>query len=328
MRKKRGFTLIELLVVIAIIAILIALLLPAVQNAREAARRTQCRSNLKQIGVGFHNYYDAYGGFTPVRIRCHGCGTGSWRTSNIGWGARMLAQMDQEPLFKATDWDYFGRGHTSPAHNANPTGVMRQKLAVYRCPSDSITGSAIWKRPSDGATVIGARAHSAYGHTNYVMCVGTDRKLRHQGSRVIAGVAKENVSWREAHIEDGTSNTLLVSECVVGFPARRSNETSTGGCPTGGNPDRNGFRARGNSWFTAERPASSVFTCRIPPNNNTQYDCGRNTDDAMWAARSKHAGGVHAVMCDGSVRFVNDTIDIAVWGNIGNIRDGNEVGEF
>ncbi|MCA9018377.1 MAG: DUF1559 domain-containing protein, partial [Planctomycetaceae bacterium] len=140
-RKVRGFTLIELLVVIAIIAILIALLLPAVQQAREAARRTQCKNNLKQIGLALHNYHDVYKMLPPGRTRKHSSLVpgSAWYAGNISWLPRLLAQIDQANIYNTIDWN-LGNGTSGTdghggVNGTNPTGARRQIIPAFRCPS-------------------------------------------------------------------------------------------------------------------------------------------------------------------------------------------------
>ena len=141
---RRGFTLIELLVVIAIIAILVALLLPAVQQAREAARRSQCKSNLKQIGIGLHNYYDTFSVLPPGFVHIHGTGNTNTDKGNWGWGTFILPYMDQSALYEALspgepDPAVAGSDGSLAAAVENPTkrAEMQKKLAAFRCPSDT-----------------------------------------------------------------------------------------------------------------------------------------------------------------------------------------------
>ncbi|HBN75421.1 MAG TPA: prepilin-type cleavage/methylation domain-containing protein, partial [Planctomycetaceae bacterium] len=131
-QKILGFTLIELLVVIAIIAILVALLLPAVQQAREAARRSSCKNNMKQLGLALHNYHDTYSTFPPASVRQPtGGGVNEWESSMIGWQARILGFMEQSALYDLIDW-----GITPGNSGTNNTTVRGTEVAGYRCPSD------------------------------------------------------------------------------------------------------------------------------------------------------------------------------------------------
>jgi prepilin-type N-terminal cleavage/methylation domain-containing protein len=342
MKKRiRGFTLIELLVVIAIIAILIALLLPAVQQAREAARRTQCKNNLKQFGVALHNYHDVYGTFPPARVRTTGPGIQSWNTSNIAWGARILAQIDQAPLFQRINWNQVKGNSTASGHNANPDGAMRQKLAAFRCPSDTESGAGKQFKLPDGSGVVqGAAPNGNYGHGNYAANLGNYARVERQdhNSRInrFDGIMSEQSSIRMRDITDGTSNTLLIGETVIGFPHRQSNASQSGPgtamgrvftCPTNGGASTSSFRQTGNSWFYGERPNSIVFTTHVGPNSKL-YDCGNNTDRAMFASRSMHTGGVQVTLADGSVRFASENIDLLTWKYLGGRNDGNVIGEW
>ena len=340
-RMKRGFTLIELLVVIAIIAILIALLLPAVQQAREAARRTQCKNNLKQLGLALHNYHDVSLMFPPARVRTYGTGIQAWNTSNVAWGARILPYLEQAAIYNSVNWNQVKGNSTASGHNANPSGAMRQKLAAFRCPSDPENGAGKKFNLPDGSGVVrGAAANGAYGHTNYVANLGTGTRV--QGQRTSANIARfdglmtELSSVRIRDITDGTSNTLAVAECQIGFPHLQTNASGAIGppntsntevCPTSGAASTNSSRQRGNSWFYGELPASIVFTTHVGPNSRL-YDCGNNTDRAVFASRSAHTGGVQVTLCDGSSRFASENIDLQVWRDLGSRHDGNTLGEW
>lgn len=340
MKRNKGFTLIELLVVIAIIAILIALLLPAVQQAREAARRTQCKNNLKQLGLALHNYHDIHGSFPPGRVRTYvPSGIQAWNTSNIGWAARLLAQIDQAPLFAQINFNQVKGNSTASGHNANPNGAMRQRLAAFRCPSDTETGAGKRFDLPDGSGVVrGAAPNPNYGKTNYLGNLGNNARYEPltNNTRInrFSGIFQEVSSVQIRDITDGTTNTLAFAECVIGFPRINAQPTfggpnpfQTTACPQNGNPDTNSFRQTGNSWFYHEMPNSSVFTTAVGPNSRF-YDCGNNTDDASVAARSMHTGGVQVALCDGSVKFASENIDLSIWQRLGARHDGETIGEW
>jgi prepilin-type N-terminal cleavage/methylation domain-containing protein len=329
-QRRRGFTLIELLVVIAIIAILIALLLPAVQQAREAARRTQCKNNLKQMGLALHNYHDVYGAFPPGRVRNTYSGiTDGWYTGNIAWLPRLLPQIDQTPLFNTIDWN-LGQGtsgtdgHTG-VNGANPTGARRQIVTAFLCPSDPGTGQVNWTDPT-GMRVTGRASDGSYASTSYAGCVGTDWRLR--SGTAARGLFGQNSRVLVRDILDGTSNTLAVSEIVVGFPKLSDNDDGAGNCPQTGTLDTSATRQTGNSWFYAYFPQSSFFSTYTPPNSSITWDCGANSDRVNVASRSMHTGGVQSLLCDGSVRFISENLDLQTWQNLGDKSDGNTVGEF
>lgn len=344
-KRRLGFTLVELLVVIAIIGILIALLLPAVQAAREAARRSQCSNNLKQIGLALHNYHDIYRAFPMMRVRSQRCGANTWMTSNIGWSARILSQIEQGPLFERIDWGYYPGWRGT---NGAAGGPRRQTVGGYLCPSDSGEGRVAWTDPS-GNRVVGGIPNRTYGHTNYVASIGDDYRIRVGTSswrpRAMFVEARERCDWPQqrpqeinlAAIRDGTSNTLMVAECIIGFPHVRVNASESydsnrdplatpadNGCPTSGSPTTCSTCQRGNSWFRGYFPASLSFTTLMTPNSKL-YDCGRNTNRAMFASRSFHPGVVQAVMADGSAHAVSETIDWTTWRWLGNKADGNPV---
>jgi prepilin-type N-terminal cleavage/methylation domain-containing protein len=335
--RKRGFTLVELLVVIAIIGVLVALLLPAVQAAREAARRSSCSNNLKQIGLALHNYHDIYKDLPFARVReALPDPPGSWNASNINWQARILAQMEQQPLFQRIDWT------VKPGWSAPNDQVLTANLESFLCPSDPGDGNFVWTDPT-GTQRTGPLPQRTDGHTNYVGCIGHDTLLR-----TVAGQARgwllegrfNSNSDRGGSIglssfRDGTSNTVAVSECIVGFPSDRTNSsrnstpdtvTATDNGCTGTAPLGTGqtTAARGSTWFRGYEPASIGFTTLMTPNSKL-WDCGANSDNTMFAARSVHPGGVQATLADASTRFVTDTIDWRVWKFLGGMKDGQAV---
>jgi prepilin-type N-terminal cleavage/methylation domain-containing protein len=330
-RSQRGFTLIELLVVIAIIAILIALLLPAVQQAREAARRSQCKNNLKQIGLALHNYHDVYNGFPPLRIRNMSHPTSSWSTGNVGALARLLPFIDQTPLYDKIDWNQGSWDATdgnSGANAVNPGGPMRAIVPAYRCPTDPGTGGLPFIGP-DGVRITGLAPSTSYGHNNYVMNVGA---YPNETIYTPRGLFSTNSFVNVRDVLDGTSNTAAVSETLIGFPIRGDTNGTTpepAQCPStnGGSLQSNTSWLPGTSWFWGYNAYQLGFSGNYVPNNTKNYDCAQNSGYTM-GPRSLHTGGVQCTMADGSVRFVGDNIDLTAWRNITDKADGNIIGEF
>jgi prepilin-type N-terminal cleavage/methylation domain-containing protein/prepilin-type processing-associated H-X9-DG protein len=331
-RNRRGFTLIELLVVIAIIAVLIALLLPAVQSAREAARRAQCVNNLKQIGIGLHNYLSTVGVFPPGRINTHIAGLGDC------WGAyaQILPYMEQKPVY-----DAFNFSLAPDSDLANTTGAA-MFIATLLCPSDGNL----------------TQAQAGYAMHNYLLNVGTTYTVVQAPVAPLTGTPNgifyENSNVSPAMITDGLSGTVAVSETIRSDPGIGAtnllngfvitgNNTSTGPaisddasyqsqCLTSSPP---GFQVtRGSKWFYGA-PGHSMYNHRRTPNDKN-YDCRGGLphsirSDPLWsllslniAPRSWHSGGVNALMADGSVRFIKNSIGLAVWQSLGT-RSGGEV---
>ena len=303
--KKRGFTLIELLVVIAIIAILIALLLPAVQQAREAARRSQCKNNLKQIGLALHNYHDNFRMFPPGDVRrTYGSGVQTWTTSMLGWIPRILPFLDQAPLYNQINWEMETGVSSTPNSN-----IRKVKLSVVRCPSDPS------RQPS-----------GSYAPTNYMACRGTTMNTT---SNKGTSMFWNNSNSRIRDVEDGTSNTLMTSETYASAKLCSEQPTGTNGtCPTSCT-EYTGGTQQGFSWFYGVNYEGTYFGTRYTP-NHPQPDCGGGSSSqaAHLAARSKHVGGVHVLLGDGAIRFASSNIDSQIWINLGNPQDGNVIGEW
>jgi prepilin-type N-terminal cleavage/methylation domain-containing protein len=304
--RKRGFTLVELLVVIAIIGILIALLLPAVQAAREAARRSQCSNNLKQIGVGMHNYHDVN---KSLMVGAYNCCWGTWKVA-------LLPYIEQKPLF---DLYVHGPKFTDVipnryAHTVN-LPVTTAKIAAYQCPSDT-----------PNAPITGIWSHNYacnYGNTVYGQVIGnTFNGIRHGGApfRRCDANGVPDGSYDFAWFQDGTSNTMLVAEVLVG----------------------RGTDLRGFSWWgdasgfeTYQGPNSPIpdriYTagyCVNEPLFNLPCAVSTATDPTMFGSRSKHPGGVQTVLGDGAGRFISETIDINTWRALSTTRNGETLGQF
>ena len=328
-RELQGFTLVELLVVIAIIGILIALLLPAVQAARAAARRMSCSNNLKQIGLAMHNYVDTYRGMLP-----NAGWSGSGYPNDHSPLARLLPYCEQANLQDLIDFT-IEMGHPGrddlPVELHEAAGTV---VAMFLCPSDGEQALHDTTLPS-GAVI-------AVAGSNYAMNQGSGMdEVYHPSFDAADGLCWVGAKVRLASIIDGTSNTLAFTESLRG---RGDSPDLT---PT---PDVQLYRAKASSSLAAEAeaggldailssvsgwdgtrlswwlrgcsPSGPVMNGRFPPNFEVPDLVGGSAK--VTAARSRHAGGVNACFCDGSVHFISETIDRTTWHAFWT-REGGEV---
>jgi prepilin-type N-terminal cleavage/methylation domain-containing protein/prepilin-type processing-associated H-X9-DG protein len=313
MRKNRAFTLVELLVVIAIIGILVALLLPAIQAAREAARRSQCVNNLKQLGIAMHNYHDTYQTLPPGN---HSCCWGTWQMSILTFiEERQLSDMytwlpkDSQFFDTAYMYDSENASGTPPIRNLD---VVKTRIPAMTCPSDTARVSTGAAGVTPGITYHNYVAN--FGNTNHI---GTDFSVKtnpayiqYLGSPFVGDdqnlIPKRTCKFRQ--ITDGLSKTLMFSETVQGEDAGSTADLrgftwwgwsagfETYTTPNASDPD------------TLQQSGYCSPTMANPPCNGQS---GANIVKA--SARSRHPGGVNAAMCDGSVQYVVDDVDLTVW---------------
>ena len=297
--RSRGFTLVELLVVIAIIGVLVALLLPAVQAAREAARRTSCNNNLKQIGIGMHNYHDTFERFPLQQTCCQPVGERIFQS----WGVRLLPFVEQQNLFDKMTFG-FGQGLS-----AAELTYKQQVLKVYTCPSDPV-GGKLGKGADDGSSVDLAATNygiSAGGHPNGASTTpGVGGAAYGQYSAVkdasqVRGMfSRTGYSSRMADVTDGTSNTIMAGEVVGGWCQWQDW----------------GYQ----SWATMAHPINA-FNKEFQTNAAGLY--GDHNKCILF--RSRHPAGAQFVLADASVQFFSDTIDGNLYRNLGDKADGNVV---
>ena len=295
MSSRRGFTLIELLVVIAIIAVLIALLLPAVQQAREASRRSQCKNNLKQLGLALHNYHDTMRAFPP----------GSLRGSGLAWGfvCHILPYFDQSSVyntiqFEQTDCAVFLKAQ-QVAFKPDASSVL---LATMTCPTDPRGGTQLLSGPTgpSPATYDAGKLYPA----NYIGISGSQESVTwcpYLGVTNGDGILYTSSRVRMAHITDGTSSTLLLGE--------RGIMSDLGwGWPICGGTECEHYISTQRGLTPADNPPNTP-----------------NIERRFW---SWHTGGTHFVLGDGSVRFLSTSIDYKTFVAL-STRNGNEiVGEY
>ena len=345
MLRRRGFTLIELLVVIAIIAVLIALLLPAVQQAREAARRSQCKNNLKQLGLALHNYHDVYGTF-PEGSGGPGYSNQPWEiiTGLLSPQVALLPYADQAPLYNTIPMS--GK-MVAPWNGSGATygGWVTNRLPYLKCPSD-----IDFDYPNPG----GPKSYRTnWGHKS--------ENGNHGGNHwnKTTGVFSFNGASKMGDILDGTSNTIAIAEACVGNAGDRTDvrgnvALSIGGMAANasvckatatGKKYNAGVNSSGElpggQWHQG-RVAYEGFHTVLPPNSPSCESAGDLGDWGIFSSSSRHTGGVQVLLCDGSVRFISENIDsgnaaadpasapqvYGIWGGLGT-RAGNEVlGEF
>jgi len=309
--SRRGFTLIELLVVIAIIAILIALLLPAVQQAREAARRSQCKNNLKQLALGLHNYHDTFTKFpfgTITRINGPAPAPGTSNTRQ-NWFHMILPYVEQAPLYNAIQ----------PRIQANqfPGGwpEATQIIPTFMCPSD----------PNNPKTT------QQGFHGNYLTVHGSSHSGANNTFAKTNGMFYPLSATTLSKVKDGTSNTAMIGEIKIQEDSIAA--SGAGNVVCGGTHDlrgryHNGYH--GNITVTTLRPPNTPVGDKAQYCNGTEEvpcrACGGGTVEQHM--RSWHVGGCQVALADGSVRFISENIDTATFQGLGTIRGREVLGEF
>ncbi len=351
-KMKRGFTLIELLVVIAIIAVLIALLLPAVQQAREAARRSDCKNKLKQIGISMHNYHETFGTFAPGFVKSGPTPTTS--TSAWGWGFYGLPFMDQAPLYKKMT------GASGDIANAANGAFTQTILPAFRCPSDL---------GESQVTINGV----TWGTNNYVANwgVGVPHVLGinadDTAAKAVQGIYGQNSRVRIRDIRDGTTNVILAMERRQPRAANTTTPWNTtsgqfaslwAGFPTAATPTAEPSTILGSTDATAAGtvmaltghlcigtyPSGSFAetttgclasatgaypaTAKINKTLAGAALTGTNSETTTIGSSAYHPGGTQVLLGDGSVRFVSDSIAVQTWVNLSRRADGMVLGDF
>ncbi len=341
---RTGFTLVELLVVIAIIGILIALLLPAVQAAREAARRSQCSNNLKQLGLALQNYHDAFGKFPPAYCRsrlgnvfagdpANGNGYAQW-----GWGAMILPFIEQQAMH-----DQLNVGRIHLEYTAlNTPALLRTAIASFRCPSDTgpnlNTGRGLGRPAANEAD--SALGSYAGAHTSWSTRIEQTITNNEQDEK---GVFIEDQGTNMRDITDGTSNSIAVGERRWQFKATSTDPAFDGTIQTSRSALIFGINNRNND----NRRGDQVGIGRAKLNMDAYPSLVNPTDPREWvmqAFSSMHPGGAQFVFADGSVHFVSETIEFGpdtdgdqvsdhrgtntVYERLIAIADGNPVGQF
>jgi len=352
-RRRAGFTLVELLVVIAIIGILVALLLPAVQAAREAARRMQCTNRLKQLALAEHNYHDVYKCFAPLR-------TGTWTPNNTQLDSNngtMSGFVSLAPFYEQQQvYDYAKARNFAPIAWRTNFGTWTVRLPTLLCPSDE----EITRGP--------------FGNNSYKMCLGTTVKNNHTWWRpepngiaysLHKRSAQENPNRRRRatrirDCRDGTANTIILSERRLGNYDQWYDIANTHDWQ-GGHPDpdattvqqwyeacwamadqyngrryndsgvtlvgRNNNRRRPGQRWQDGRALWSGFTTIIPPNGPSCSASGAGSW-GVFTASSRHPTIVNIALADGSVRQVGNSIDLRTWWGLGTRNQGETLGEF
>lgn len=343
MRKRAfGFTLVELLVVIAIIGILIALLLPAVQAAREAARRSQCTNNLKQQGLALQNYMDAFKVFPPALLnsgRCTNCANAGQNypegvRNHTGW-VLLLPFMEQGPLYDKIDFreatnlsnpNAGGPAISTPGATSN-IAALGERLAALECPSHPVAGE---NNSSTDSFYVRQNAK----RTSYLFSTGVftdyDRPQQTLGGDIRRGAFGNNSATNMAHILDGSSNTFAIGEAAGG--SQINGKTSSNYGPWG----LQGTHTCCHGRIVSSSSTSLVYTPQQAQDwtiNGIWTNNGAAAPDSQgrtyaWVFNSYHPGGANFVFCDGSTHFISETIDYGTLLRLAYIADGQVVGSF
>jgi prepilin-type processing-associated H-X9-DG protein len=342
-----------LLVVIAIIAVLVALLLPAVQQAREAARRAQCKSNLKQIGIAVHNYHETFGSFPFSACGFNTSNGADWSPSSKGsYIVRMLPYIDQGPLFNALNFTYQDPANgIENLNDASGNPYRNYKIPLLICPTESSQPNDGWSYKTDYAISIGNQCMAQWSGVPWGLCnlvtatagavpPGQSKGTNNwDGNHFGTGSAAHGNAWWQGDLSgvmgrldwgakmgdltDGASNIILAGETR----------------PNCGDHTRNGWMHFNSGWVATTAPINfKIFCVREPGWSSPSPPVGANPNSPgcnhwqNWTSsqgfKSQHSGGAHFVLCDGSVRFITENINYMTYQKLGDRRDGNSVGDY
>lgn len=312
-----GFTLVELLVVIAIIGVLVGLLLPAVQSAREAARRMQCSNNLKQIGLAMHNYHDTFRSFSQHQMWWNGNFNGNPRQpdpgtkTGISWRVLILPFLEQNALYEQVNFDLISTSDVAPPGGMSNLQIARMPMTLYQCPSDVGHADGVNKSGqqylwSNWGFPNASPRDEPVGTTSYKGITGNGYDNQFSNSPYPEAMfdRRKGPALKMRDVIDGTTNTLFVGEISPEWYAWPS-------------------------WFSWHAPMS---THRAPNNVRRIFRRpGQRTGSQHgwtegFTANSFHPGGVHFVMVDGSVQFLSESIDLATYQSLGHPQDGAPAG--
>ncbi len=344
-RLRRGFTLIELLVVIAIIAILIALLLPAVQQAREAARRTQCKNNLHNIGIALHNYHDSFLVFPPAllnsgRYGCSGAAVSVPASSvfysgpnlvlnTTGW-TLLLPYYDQAPAYNQYNFNIPSSmsspcGHQIGGPHTPNVRVTSLKVALLECPSHTQAGEVTTVNPGTSSDYY---SREQARRTSYAFCTGvfTDYNAAWQSTNgdIRQGAFGNNGAARIGDLIDGGSMTTIVGEAWGGAQFKTSGSYG----PWGLNGTHTCCHGRVYSNSSSSLAPAQVDAWRNNWKLNAAYQGDAQGRQYAWGFGSRHVGGGHFLLGDGAVRFLSDNLDYYTYLYLNYIHDRNPVSEF
>lgn len=325
--RRQGFTLVELLVVIAIIGVLVALLLPAVQAAREAARRTQCSNHLKQLGLGAQNFHDVRLFLPPARLGNQPPTNQGWLT----WAVILLPYIEQQ--------NYYNQWDEKKTYEAHPVAVTRNAVPVYFCPSRrKPTQFFSNDNPSGGLSDYAACSGTGNGHgLNNNNAIPPNNYLGVNGAMIGAQYTVNGstlLEWqgyvRLANITDGTSHTFLIGEKHIRRLAAAATPTNQIPFNQGTADDRsvytsrnaNNYRRFAGRGIAANMPSGEIYSVA----RYNFIDFVQAVDNRKFGSR--HPGICQFVMCDGSVAAIKETINIDTYGRLANREDGEAIGEY
>ncbi|MCX7411797.1 MAG: DUF1559 domain-containing protein [Planctomycetales bacterium] len=314
MKKKSrvAFTLIELLVVIAIIAVLIALLLPAVQQAREAARRTQCKNQLKQLGLALHNYHDTASRLPTNTGRKKSDGTFGWNAGATMF-VHLLPYFDQAVLYGTINKDSADIVNDGTFLISNPVNYQNKPLSMLKCPSDTNPSQNPWINycPNQGPQQQCFAQCTTYPLAIPGFAFGSCNQMNADPNNVKGMFSVTGFSMRFQDASDGLSNMIFMGETR---PECSDHET-------------NSWATANSHWMTTSAPIN-FNTCNGAP-GTAAGTCNWNSSWVVsMGFKSRHVGGAQFLLGDGSVRFLSENIDYVTYQRLGSRNDGGFVGEF